>query len=92
MDSSKPTQDTKKEVSDKDLEVLNKAQQILDTFLEKMKNIEIEPQYNVSRQNCLREELDKPSRPDAEFIEKFLNNAPNANSQAIITKKGEWTK
>lgn len=73
-------------------EVTKKAQEILDNFLDKMKNIEIEPTYNVSRKTCLRDELDEPSKPNQEFIEQFLNNAPNSNQEAIITKKGDWTK
>lgn len=72
--------------------ISNKAQEILDSFLEKMKNIEIEPTYNVTRKTCLREELDEPSKSDSEFIQNFLNNAPNSNQEAIITKKGDWTK
>lgn len=71
-------------------QVNSKAQKILDSFMQEMQDITIEPQYNVTRKVSLREEGEGEVASE-EFRQDFLNNTTN-NGDAILANKGSWVK
>ena len=71
-------------------QVNEKAQEILDEFLQEMQDITINPTYNVTRKISLRDEGEGEIASE-EFREQFLNNAPN-NGDAILANKGAWVE
>lgn len=70
--------------------VTQKAQKILNTFMNEMDAVTISHQYTTSRPQSFREEGEAGLLASDEFRELFLQNATKRNSDAIITKKGDW--
>lgn len=70
-------------------EIEKTAQQIMDNFLEAMKDIEVEEDFINRYDQCLREEKSGIDTNE-EFKQQFLNNAPQTKGDAIITEKGAW--
>lgn len=65
------------------------AQEIMDNFLEAMKDIEVEEEFISTSKNCYRDE-DKSKETNEEFKEQFLKNAPKSKGDAIVANKGSW--
>lgn len=74
-----------------DLKITSKAQEILNTFMKEMSSISVDNSHSILRKNNMRNEGLGGFSND-EFREAFLNNAVKRNNNAIITKKGDWTK
>jgi len=71
--------------------IKKEAKQIMDNFMEALGSIEIENDFNLVRDNCLRKET-KSSKYDEDFGQRFLSNAPSISGNAITTERGSWTK
>ena len=80
-----------KKVSEKEKDEIKKeAKRIMDSFSKALEKIDSEDiETAVLRQHQMRKET-KPSKPDKEFREKILKNAPNKNQDNIIAEKGSW--
>lgn len=68
-----------------------KAQEIMNNFLEAMKDIEVEEDFISTQEICFREEKEGlEANPD--FKERFLENAPKTKGDAILANKGSWVE
>ena len=65
------------------------AKQIMDDFMQAMRDVEVEDRFTLTREQCFREE-GEGDEPDAAFRERFLNNAPMRRGNGIFVKKAEW--
>lgn len=74
---------------DSNSKVTLKAQEILNSFMKEMDEVEIETKFNISRTNSTRDEKEGLFASD-EFREAFLDNGIKRNADAIVTKKGGW--
>lgn len=74
---------------DSNSKVTLKAQEILNSFMKEMNEVEIESKFNLTRTISTREEKEGLFASD-EFREAFLNNGIKRNADAIVTKKGDW--
>ena len=73
---------------DKD-SIKTEAKQIMDNFMKSMKEIEVEEEYNLIRDECYRED-GNGSEIDEEFRQRFLSNAPKVKNDSIVANKGDW--
>lgn len=72
-------------------EIKLQAKEIMDKFMTAMKDIEVEEDFVLEREECIREEGEGEETDEA-FRQKFLSNAPHTKGDAIITEKGEWVE
>lgn len=72
--------------------IKKEAKQIMDSFMEKLSEIEVEESYHLKRQETVREDEETKKKLDEEFKTKFLQNAPNHSTDAIIANKGSWVE
>ncbi len=80
------------ENTDKLTKIKKEVEVILSNFKEDMKDIEVKSDFVLKREKCFREENAKAVsfEKTLEFKQDFLSNAKNANSDYILTKKGDW--
>lgn len=71
--------------------IQKEAKQIMDNFMDALKNIEVEEDFLLKREVCLREESNQ-NNFNQDYINRFLENAPKKTSNSILANKGEWTK
>ncbi len=67
------------------------AKQIMDNFMEALSEIDLEENFVLERDACIREEKDGDCC-DNDFKQRFLSNAPKTSGDAILANKGEWNK
>ena len=70
-------------------EIKKDAKRIMDNFMEEMKDIQIESEFILEREKCLREE-GKGTEPDEDFKQRFLSNAKKTSGEAVLANKGDW--
>lgn len=70
-------------------EIKKNAKQILDSFMDDMKTIDVEDNFILTRDTFYREE-GEGKLADDNFKQRFLANAPKISGDAIVTKKGDW--
>jgi Asp-tRNA(Asn)/Glu-tRNA(Gln) amidotransferase C subunit len=70
-------------------QIKNDAKKIMDNFMKSMKNIEVEEEYTMVRNECFREE-GEGTETDEDFRQRFLSNAPKVSNEAILANKGDW--
>lgn len=70
-------------------EIKKDAKRILDSFMEDMKDINVEENFVLERETCYREEGEGRDL-DEDFKQRFLSNAPKVSGDAIVTKRGDW--
>lgn len=70
-------------------EIKKDAKRIMDNFMEEMKDIQVENEFILSREKCLREE-GEGTNPDENFKQIFLSNANKTSGDAILANKGDW--
>lgn len=73
-------------------EIKKEAKQIMDNFMEALSEIEVEEDFVLERDECFRDERKIGKKPDEDFIQRFLRNAPQTCGTAIQANKGDWTK
>jgi len=71
--------------------IKKEAKQIMDNFMQALGDIEVEEDFNLTRENCFRDETES-TKLDENFQQRFLSNAPKTNGNAIVTSRGAWTK
>lgn len=69
--------------------IKSKAKEIMDNFMESMKDIEVEEDFVLEREQCYREE-GEGKLVDDEFRQRFFKNAPILSGDCILAKKGDW--
>lgn len=69
--------------------IKQEAKQIMDNFMDSLKDIEVEEDFVLRREACLREE-GNGSDLDLEFKNRFLKNAPKLSGDAILASKAAW--
>ena len=72
-------------------EIKKQAKEIMDNFMEAMKDIDVEDEFVLERDACFREE-GEGSKVDEGFRQRFLKNATKTRGDAVLANKGEWTK
>jgi hypothetical protein len=70
-------------------QVQQDAKKIMDKFMNVMKDIEVEEDFILKRDNCFREE-GEGLESNPEFKRRFLANAPQTHGDAIVANKGAW--
>lgn len=65
------------------------AKKIMDNFMAAMKDIEVEEDFILERENCFRDE-GEGSEIDEEFRQRFLSNAAKISGDAVLANKGDW--
>lgn len=71
--------------------IKTEAKEIMDNFMNALADIEVEEEFNLTRKNSFREE-NNGNKPNEQFKQKFLENAPKISGNSIVANKGEWTK
>jgi len=72
-------------------EIKKEAKQIMDNFMNALKDVDIEEEFVLERDNSYREEgTGKVANP--QFQNRFLSNAKKTDGNAIVANKGDWTK
>ena len=71
--------------------VKEEAKQIMDNFMDALKDAELEEEFILERKECMREEGDSADL-DEDFRQRFLSNAPKVNGNAIVANKGKWVE
>ncbi len=69
--------------------IKKEAKKIMEDFINELGNIDIETDFELLREDYLREE-GNGNEPDMEFREMFLNNAPKKSEGYILAEKGKW--
>jgi predicted Asp-tRNA(Asn)/Glu-tRNA(Gln) amidotransferase subunit C len=72
-------------------EIRIEAKQIMDNFMRALENVDVEEEFVLYRDSCMREEGEE-NLCDDEFRERFLGNAPKISGSSIVANKGNWTK
>ena len=67
------------------------AKEIMDNFMSALSDIDLEEDFILERDMCIREE-GVGDLPDEDFKQRFLSNAPKTSGDAILANKGDWTK
>ncbi len=67
------------------------AKNIMDNFMSAMKDIEVENDFILERENSFRVEGDGDEL-DESFKQRFLANAKRTTGDAILANKGEWER
>lgn len=75
---------------DKDV-IRAEAKEIMDNFMNALGKVELEDEFELLRDDCLRDEKSGKSG-DEDFRQRFLENAPKISGTAIVANKGEWAK
>ena len=72
--------------------VKNEAKQIMDNFMESLKDIEVEEDFVLERKESYRDEQIKIDNTidNDDFKNIFLSNASNTKGDAILANKGDW--
>lgn len=71
--------------------IQKQAKEIMDNFMGALKDIDVEEDFLLKRETCLRDEASCENF-DQDYINRFLDNAPKKTSNSILANKGEWTK
>ena len=71
--------------------IQKEAKQIMDNFMTALNDIEVEEDFLLEREVCMREE-ESEDNFNQDYINRFLENAPKKTSNSILANKGEWTK
>ncbi len=71
--------------------IKNQAKEIMDNFMDSLKNIQVEDEFVLFRTNCFREE-GEGEIVDEDFKQRFLSNAREVRGNAIIANKGFWVE
>jgi SpoVK/Ycf46/Vps4 family AAA+-type ATPase len=72
-------------------EIRKEAKKIMDNFMNSLKDIEVEENYQNHRDNSLRQEGEVINDINKEdFKNRFLSNAPKVSGDSILANKGEW--
>ncbi len=69
--------------------VREEAKQIMDKFMNLMKDIDVEEDFVLKRENCTRVES-QGLEADPDFVRRFLKNAPKTSGNAVLANKGAW--
>ena len=70
-------------------EIESKAKEIMNNFMESMKDIDVEEEYTMIREKCFRED-GNGCEIDEDFRQRFLSNAPKVQNDSILANKGDW--
>lgn len=71
--------------------VKQEAKGVMDSFMNSLGDIELEDEFELLRDECFREEM-QGDENDSDFKQRFLNNAPKVQNDAIVANRGNWTK
>ena len=74
-----------------DESIREEAKNIMNNFMSAMKDIEVEDDFILIRENCFREESDG-KLADEDFRQRFLSNAPKSSGDSILAQKGSWVE
>lgn len=74
-----------------DESIREEAKNIMDNFMSAMKDIEVEDDFILKRDFCLREE-GEGKVADEDFRQRFLSNAPKHSGDSILAQKGSWVE
>ena len=69
--------------------IKEEAKKIMDNFMDSMGDIEVEEEYNMTREKCFRED-GEGADIDEDFRQRFLSNAPKVSNESILANKGDW--
>ena len=72
-------------------EIQKQAKKIMDNFMSAFSDIEVEDDFILEREVCLREE-GNGFVADEDFRQRFFSNAPKVKGDALVANKGEWVE
>lgn len=72
-------------------QIKKEAKKIMDDFMSALKDIEVEDEFLLQRDEMYRQE-NGGSAKSTSFQNRFLSNAPKTSGNAIVANKGDWTK
>lgn len=67
------------------------AKEIMDNFMDSLKDIEVEEEFELLREKCYREE-GEGKEANLEFVQRFLSNAKETKGNAVLANKGAWVE
>ena len=73
-------------------EIRKEAKQIMDNFMDALREVKIEEEFVLHREKNSRNEGLEEEVDCGEFKQRFLSNAPKVSGDCIVANKGGWTK
>jgi Asp-tRNA(Asn)/Glu-tRNA(Gln) amidotransferase C subunit len=70
-------------------EIKKDAKRIMDSFMQSIEQFDVEEEFELHRNQCLREEKEGKTA-DEEFKRIFLKNAPKTSGDSIVANKAAW--